>query len=512
MRSAQVKGFTIVELIVVIVVIGILTALVVVGYNGIQLRSRTAIVQASVEQTGKQLDLYKTDNNGQYPETLTNLPNGDYENGEVTYEYTPNNSADPPTYCLTVTLGTVSYMYTPTTTAVEGVCSGHLGSNEALSPSYYAVLTATSGNSNCYINSGAAYCWGTGSYGQIGDGNTSSSSVPVAVDTTGVLAGKTVTSIDKGSSHACVSASGAAYCWGYNSSGQLGDGTQTARYTPVAVDVSGVMAGKNIIQVATGANHSCALDDQGAAYCWGEGQYGKLGSGLGGNALSPVAVATSGVLAGKTLTQIAAGGFHTCGIDSEGVAYCWGYNSNGQLGDNSTTIRSTPVAVNTDGALSGKTVSFIATGHQATCAVADGESFCWGNNSNGVIGSGSTATTVNTPTATSTSGVLSGKTVTSVSVGSTSTCAVADGKAYCWGINSSSGQLGNNSTAVGYSPVAVDDSDVLNGKTIVAVSASGVACALSDEPHLYCWGSGSSGKLGNGGTANSLVPVAVVGM
>ena len=128
---------------------------------------------------------------------------------------------------------------------------------------------------------------------------------------------------------------GAAYCWGYNNWGQLGDGSTADSSVPVAVDTSGVLAGKTLTQISANYGSTCALDTSGAAYCWGYNYYGELGDGSTADSSVPVAVDTSGALAGKTLTQITAGGFHACALDTAGAAYCWGYNDSGQLGDDS---------------------------------------------------------------------------------------------------------------------------------------------------------------------------------
>jgi alpha-tubulin suppressor-like RCC1 family protein len=161
---------------------------------------------------------------------------------------------------------------------------------------------------SCAIESGRAYCWGFNQTGQLGDGTTADSIVPVAVDTSGVLAGKTLTQITAGEWQTCaVDAVGAAYCWGYNAEGQLGDGTTADSIVPVAVDATGVLAGQAITQITAGWQSTCALGAGGTAYCWGANNYGELGDGSIAGSSVPVAVDATGVLAGKTITQITAG-------------------------------------------------------------------------------------------------------------------------------------------------------------------------------------------------------------
>ncbi len=216
-------------------------------------------------------------------------------------------------------------------------------------------LTAGPGSAD---GGAGTFSWGYNSVGQLGDGTGTSSSVPVAVDTSGVLAGKTVTAVGSTKSHACVVAEGAVYCWGWNAFGQLGDGTVTSSSVPVAVDTSGVLADKAVTAVSTGSGHSCALAD-GAAYCWGYNSSGQLGDGMTTDSAVPVAVDTSGVLAGKTVTAVSIGGSHSCAL-ADGAAYCWGYNDYGQLGDGTVTSSSVPVAVDMSGVLAGKTLTAVS--------------------------------------------------------------------------------------------------------------------------------------------------------
>jgi Tfp pilus assembly protein PilX len=224
-----------------------------------------------------------------------------------------------------------------------------------------------------------------------------------------------------GERHTCAIADGKAYCWGYNYYGQHGTGsTNPTNASPVAVSTSGVLAGKTVTNLSTGERHTCAIAD-GKAYCWGYNYYGQHGTGsTNPTNASPVAVSTSGVLAGKTITSISVGERHSCAV-ADGTAYCWGYNYYGQLGDNTTTNRYSPVAVNASGVLAGKTVTSINAAEKHTCAIADGKMYCWGYNYYGQLGTGSTYPSSLVPVAVSIAGVLAGKTV---SDGSTHTDAV----------------------------------------------------------------------------------------
>ncbi|MET0980356.1 MAG: hypothetical protein ABWX90_03810 [Candidatus Saccharimonadales bacterium] len=368
-------------------------------------------------------------------------------------------------------------------------------------------FTAISAGSNhaCATSSGAAYCWGGNFNGQLGNYTTTVSFYPTPTDMTGVLAGKSITAISAGVTHTCAIADGGAYCWGKNSGGQLGDNSTTQSAVPVAVNAAGLLTGKTITAITTGDAHTCALAD-GTAYCWGSGSYGQLGHASINESLVPVAVDTSGVLAGKTITAISAGFNHTCAI-ADGGAYCWGDNFIfGMLGNNSTTQSTVPVAVDTSGVLAGKTITAISAGYTHTCAIADDGAYCWGDGFYGQLGNASTSTSF-IPVAVNTGGLLGGKTVTAISAGNAHTCAIADGAAYCWGVNS--GHLGNNTSTSSNTPVAVDTTGILNGKTVNSLSTGSVfSCVIADSDTASCWGLNNSGQLGVGNHTQPLVPQA----
>jgi alpha-tubulin suppressor-like RCC1 family protein len=146
------------------------------------------------------------------------------------------------------------------------------------------------------------------------------------------------TSLVAGSLHTCVNAvtpAGNTYCWGNNAFGQLGDGTATARNVPTLV----ATGGPTFVQLSAGAFHTCGLTAGGAAYCWGQNTSGQLGNGGTGNSLAPVAVSTS-----LTFRSISAGELFTCGVvgtpapsggttAGAGDVYCWGDNEYGQVGN-----------------------------------------------------------------------------------------------------------------------------------------------------------------------------------
>ena len=244
----------------------------------------------------------------------------------------------------------------------------------------------------CALTSGgAAYCWGRNDAGQLGDGSTTtSSSIPVAVS-----GGLTFRAIAAGGLHTCVLTTvGEAYCWGLNSLGQLGIESGTGPETCPqgsspprgSFDCSTlpirVATARHWSDLAAGLVHTCGWTPVGQGYCWGDDFLGELGDGSTGTA-SSTPVAVSGAL---TFSAIAPGRDHTCGVTIGGAPFCWGYNHTGQLGDESTTSSATPVAVS-----GGLSFSAVATGANHSCGITSaGAVYCWGYNGSGQLGDGTT--------------------------------------------------------------------------------------------------------------------------
>ena len=198
----------------------------------------------------------------------------------------------------------------------------------------FATVSAGTAYTCGVTTAGAAYCWGRNGFGQLGNGTTTSSTTPVAVS-----GGLTFVAVSAGPEATCgVTTAGAAYCWGRNGSGELGNGATTSSTTPVAVSGGLTFAA---VSAVTQSN-TCGVTTAGAAYCWGVNFFGELGNGTTTSSATPVAVS-----GGLTFATVSAGGHFgaTCGVTTVGAAYCWGYNLEGQLGNGTTTSSATPVAV-----------------------------------------------------------------------------------------------------------------------------------------------------------------------
>ena len=312
--------------------------------------------------------------------------------------------------------------------------------------------------------------------------------------------------------------------------------------------VMGDMEG-SFSQITSVDTHTCALTTEGKAYCWGMNLYGQLGNNSTTNSSTPVAVQMP---AGVSFQSIAAGYYHTCALTTTGKAYCWGMNNQGRLGNNSTTISRIPVAVQMP---AGVSFQSITAGTAYTCALATtGHAYCWGANSYGQLGNNSTADSL-TPLAVSSAGVnvpveqsasrlykwnnavqpgtplaatnavatlpevgssfrirvgltaAGNKTLQPIAAGVVHTCALTtEGKAYCWGWNGD-GQLGNNSTTDSRIPAAVQMPAGVSFQSIAANTTH--TCALTTEGKAYCWGWNGYGQLGNNSTTDSRIPAAV---
>lgn len=302
----------------------------------------------------------------------------------------------------------------------------------------------------------------------------------------------------------------AVSAWGYNGNGELGNGNNINTNVPVATIATGVLAGKTITQISAGF-HSLALDNTGKVYAWGYNFYGELGNGTNTSSNVPVGP-VGGLLTGKIITQISAGAFHSLALDSTGQVYAWGYNSDGQLGDGTITSSNVPVAVDTTGVLNGKIIAQISAGASHSLASdSNGQVYAWGNNNVGELGDG---TVMPSPSPVGpVAGLLASEIVAHISAGNMFSLAItSNGKIYSWGDNSA-GELGNG-TNIPFSivPVAVDTSGVLANRMIAEVSAGKgdrFALALDTMGQMYGWGDNSNGEFGNGTTTNSNVPVPI---
>ena len=414
-----------------------------------------------------------------------------------------------------------------------------------------AAIAVSAGNSfTCALATGGLpYCWGANWGGQLGDGSTTSRTTPVAV--TGLPSGARLSMISAGGDHACgVTTDGQVYCWGGNMQAQLGNRflalpltgdptlrtvqgpeycvTQGAQCSRRALPIEGLPAGVRFSTVSAGTYHTCALSIDGAAYCWGSNNWGKLGIGIpsgsgpercfgttiemeGGRVVGGLTIdgdcstrplpvvgnlSFSAISAGAGI-GIADNGGQTCGITTDHKAYCWGVGTGGQLGGGPLTSGDTVMLDAPAAVLGGLAFMGISAGYHHTCAIAtSGVPYCWGEDWLGALGNGS-------PESTSIPVAVGGNlTFTGINGRGHSCGLTIDGTAYCWGLNDS-GQLGTGSS-IGPETCAMLDASAPCSRTPVRVAGNGHyttisaggehTCAIGTDGTVYCWGKNDVGE------------------
>jgi alpha-tubulin suppressor-like RCC1 family protein len=370
---------------------------------------------------------------------------------------------------------------------------------------YYSVQTAASisvgPETTCSLKStGALWCWGYNIYGQLGNGNTISQKVPVAASS--AFAGPWASISNSISSTCGIATSGSGYCWGLNSTGQLGNGT-TTNSTTVPVQISGTW-----VQLATGGSAAepsytnapavayvtCGVKSDNSGWCWGGNANGELGNGTTTESNSPVQV--TGSWRGIWPSGY---GFHTCGLTTVGALWCWGYGQYGQLGQGNTSDSASPVQI-------AGTWSSVSVGGLQTCAINTSNAlYCWGLNTSGQLGDG---TVTNRTSPVQISGAWA-----KISTGgptAASTCGIkTDGTVWCWGSNVY-GQLGINSSISTNitSPTALTAFATVSGTGWSDIQTTNIhICGLRNDGTVYCWGANAYGDIGDPNYGGYATPV-----
>ena len=293
-------------------------------------------------------------------------------------------------------------------------------------------------------------------------------------------------------------------CWGRNNYGQLGDGTTTAKTSPPSSAIT-FPTGLTPVALVAGDQQACAIMDDESLTCWGRNEYGELGDGTTTDRTSPTAVSLN---AGENVIDVGSGDKHTCALLDDGSIKCWGSNYYGQLGDGTNFDRSLPTSTASLGA--GRTAVDIGVGEFGVCALLDNDDVkCWGRNNKGQLGDG-TNTDKNSPPSSAIT-FPTGRTPVAISdsgAGVLFACALLDdGNVSCWGYNKY-GQLGDGTTTDRNTPVLTDS--LGTGRTAVHVTTGfRHACALLDNGDITCWGHNSDGQLGDGTTTDRSSPTAV---
>lgn len=344
-------------------------------------------------------------------------------------------------------------------------------------------VSAGSDHTCALLESGRVVCWGANMLGQLGNGATLESSIPVMVagldDAIGISAGYEF--------NCAVRSGGQVSCWGSNHSGQLGDGTTTTRLTPT--NATGI---HDALEVSAGTSHACAVRTTGRVMCWGRNEWGRLGNGTTTDSSTPVAV--SGITDAE---HVACGYNHSCASRSSVWMRCWGDNMFHQLGDGTTADRSIPVAVE---ATSPPGLIFAGTRNSCSLLSTGSGVTVWGRNDRGQLGNGRT-TDIDIPVWL----MMTPGDIVLASLGTVHSCLLRrSGGIRCSGSNEF-GQLGEGTTTnrMTFEPVVgiADASWVAAGQDH--------SCAVRESGQVVCWGRNSDGQLGNGTRENATIPVVV---
>jgi alpha-tubulin suppressor-like RCC1 family protein len=342
----------------------------------------------------------------------------------------------------------------------------------------------------------SVWCWGRNTTGELGNGTDTDSMAPVQVQ-----ALPPAIDVSAGHDHVCaVDTTDQVLCWGNDAFGELGNGS-----TSVQQELPQLVLGVSATQVSAGDGSTCALTTSGTVDCWGDNNYGELGDGTTADASTPQAVT------GLTgVTQVADGYFHACALESGGSVWCWGDGFGGALGDGSTAGSDVPVAASIQGAV------YVAAGSSDSCAIiAGGDLSCWGENTVGELGVGDF---VNHSLPAQVTGVTTG--AQQVSLGEGFGCAIISvtGPAvFCWGDSAGYGRLGNGEFSIDTSfPVqvfglATASSGLASGPAQVSAGTNH-ACVTMVTDQVECWGDGTWGALGDGSQLSRAIPALTVGL
>ncbi|HMA92307.1 MAG TPA: trypsin-like serine protease, partial [Polyangiaceae bacterium] len=379
----------------------------------------------------------------------------------------------------------------------------YLAGERAWFPCEQIVQVATGARHTCVLlGSGQVRCWGDNTTGQLGV--TSATSPVSGAHSTAVALGSKATQIVAGNSHTCALLEGGAVkCWGAGNAGQLGYGATTNVLDPRSTDP--VSLGAAATRLSAGASQTCAILTDGTVRCWGANASGQLGLGntmnLGDNEL-PSDV--SPLQFGDGVVELALGTTHSCALTSSGNVYCWGANSFGQLGLGHTRTIGDDEVPSVAGPVSlGGTAQRIAAGILNTCALmTSGELRCWGDNTREQLGYGTTQRLGDKQLPSSTAPVPLGAPAQDVVVGAMRVCALyGNGQVRCWGSNTG-GQLGNGTTRpmqLGQTAAAASDV-VFDAEVHQLATASDHTCVLLGNGTLRCWGLNTNQQLGYGHT------------
>ncbi len=387
-----------------------------------------------------------------------------------------------------------------------------------------AALSAGFEHTCALLDNGNVSCWGNGLKGQIGNGVALNQLVPS--QPLSFPGNQKVVALSAGHSHTCaILDDGKVACWGAGSNGQLGNGGTLDSSVPLMTNSLG--DNRTAKSITLGHHHTCAVLDNGSTMCWGGGSKGQLGNGGTANALSPMTIASMPIAV--QAVALVAGDEHTCALLAQGSVACWGSGASGLLGGGATGDSAVPQLVSSFG--DGRTATALSSSHRHTCALlTDGNITCWGENTNGQGGNNGNSNPMLNPT--ETAGFGPDTLAISLTVGHTYTCALLNTTSLsCWGTLGVPGSTADlTPTSFDEFPqsraVAVSERD-FNGNGIYNIfefpinfdfTAKGLAagaqhtCAILDDGTINCWGDNTKGQLGTGDTVTHSTPATTLSL
>ncbi len=528
------RAFTLLELLIVLLIVGILIAIGLYKYQSVVEAARASQTKAAVRAvfinavSKKTSDSYAADR----------IALASSLNGADGISVTAFNSSSSPAPSTTVGVDVpgpnqvliaqkaangITYCFFDdgtkiiNGTLVSGTCNPGSGS---VGPLPVTPMVSAANDHTCFLNAlGKIKCWGSGGSGQLGYGNTlevGSSNTPAAVGFVDLGAGKTAKKIAAGSSHTCaILNDDSVKCWGSNNFGQLGYGNTLevgSSNTPAAVG-SVDLGGQTAIDIQAGFNMTCALLSNRKVICWGQGTNGKLGYGNTntiGATQTPGAVGPVDLGVGRTANSISVVWDHVCVVLDNAQLECWGNNAVGMLGYGNTNPISTTQTPAAIGPVSvGSDVLSAGTGLSHTCVVLISNTVkCWGWGFKGRLGYGNENDLGGTQVPSSYGVVDVGNTVKKIAGGEHTTCALlADNSVKCWGDGSLGRRGSGNTTTIGATPTTLPSSvvsaDLGPGVAVSQLSVgSQHACIVTTNAQVMCWGDATAGKLGYGNLNN----------
>jgi uncharacterized repeat protein (TIGR02543 family) len=369
-------------------------------------------------------------------------------------------------------------------------------------------------HSSALSSNGRVFIWGKNLNGAIGDGTTINREKPVEITSQFALnEGETIVQLSLGYHHSsALSSDGRVFMWGENYHGQLGDGTESHKYTPTDITAQfGLETGETITQIELGINSSSAITSYGRLFLWGGNNLG----GQGTERIIPTEITSQFYLnEGDAITQIAFGHFHTLAVSLEGRIFTWGYNPYGQLGDGTTLEKYEPIEITSNfGFNAEETVVQSSVGFfHSSVITSEGRVFMWGYNIYGQCGDGTIINKLVPTEIESNFDLIEGETVIQISLGgnSFSIARTSKRRVFVWGYNEN-GQLGDGTTIDRTKPTEITPHfDLNDNETIIQVSLGNEhSVILTSNGRILTWGGNTFGQLGIGTSTRKSSPTIV---